>query len=59
MARSRYQPAEFETKWQARWAEAGDTIARDDDPRPKYYNLVMFPYHIVSFGPGQDPQPAG
>ncbi|HEY8323168.1 MAG TPA: leucine--tRNA ligase [Ktedonobacterales bacterium] len=44
MARSRYQPAEFETKWQARWDEAGDTIAHDDDPRPKYYNLAMLPY---------------
>ncbi|HEX8996994.1 MAG TPA: leucine--tRNA ligase [Ktedonobacterales bacterium] len=44
MARTKYQPAEFEAKWQARWAEAGDTTARDDDPRPKYYNLVMFPY---------------
>lgn len=44
MARSRYQPAEFEAKWQERWAEAGDATARDDDPRPKFYNLVMFPY---------------
>src|SRR5579859_2172787 len=44
MARTKYQPAEFEVKWQARWAESGDTTARDDDPRPKFYNLVMFPY---------------
>ncbi len=44
MARSKYQPAEFEPKWQARWAESGDSTARDDDPRPKFYNLVMFPY---------------
>ncbi|HEX8733657.1 MAG TPA: leucine--tRNA ligase [Ktedonobacterales bacterium] len=44
MARVRYQPGEFEEKWQARWAAMGDTTARDDDPRPKYYNLVMFPY---------------
>ncbi len=44
MARSIYQPAEFEAKWQARWAESDDMTARDDDPRPKFYNLVMFPY---------------
>ncbi len=44
MARSTYQPAEYEAKWQARWAEADDATARDDDPRPKFYNLVMFPY---------------
>jgi leucyl-tRNA synthetase len=41
---TRYQPSEFEEKWAARWEELGLNIARDDDPRPKYYNLVMFPY---------------
>ncbi len=44
MVRSTYQPTEFEAKWQARWAADGYGAARDDDPRPKYYNLVMFPY---------------
>ncbi len=41
---ARYQPSEFEEKWAARWEELGLNIARDDDPRPKYYNLIMFPY---------------
>src|SRR5215472_16025019 len=44
MPYSRYQPVEIETKWQERWANAHAFAARDDDPRPKYYNLVMFPY---------------
>src|SRR5579862_1656746 len=42
--RTVYQPTEIEAKWQARWAEEGYGVARDDDPRPKYYNLVMLPY---------------
>ena len=44
MTRGRFQPAEIEPKWQARWTEQGIYFARDDDPREKYYNLVMFPY---------------
>ena len=44
MPYSRYQPVEIETKWQERWANAHAFAARDDDSRPKYYNLVMFPY---------------
>jgi leucyl-tRNA synthetase len=44
MARARFQPADFEKKWQHWWAEQGIYFARDDDPRDKYYNLVMFPY---------------
>jgi leucyl-tRNA synthetase len=44
IARTRYQPNEIEPRWQTRWAEEGLAIARDDDPRPKYYNLVMLPY---------------
>ncbi len=40
----RYEPHEIEPKWQARW-EADDIFhAADDDPRPKWYELAMFPY---------------
>ncbi len=44
MVRTMYQPGEIEAKWQARWAEEDYGVARDDDPRPKFYNLVMLPY---------------
>jgi leucyl-tRNA synthetase len=44
ITRTRYQPTEFETKWQARWAEDDLYAAHDSDPRPKFYHLVMFPY---------------
>jgi leucyl-tRNA synthetase len=39
-----YDPHAAETKWQARWDEARVFAARNDDPRPKYYVLDMFPY---------------
>jgi leucyl-tRNA synthetase len=35
---------EIERKWQERWDADDIYTARDDDPRTKYYNLVMFPY---------------
>ena len=40
----RYEPQEIEAKWQGRWA--ADRIFRvdDDDPRPKWYELHMYPY---------------
>jgi leucyl-tRNA synthetase len=44
MTRTKYQPAVVETKWLTRWAERDRYAAHDDDPRPKFYNLVMFPY---------------
>ena len=44
MTRNKYVPAEIEPKWQSRWAEDDIYAARDDDPRPKYYDLVMLPY---------------
>jgi leucyl-tRNA synthetase len=44
MARSKYSPSQIEPKWQAEWERIGLGTTRDDDPRPKYYNLVMFPY---------------
>src|SRR6185437_5792899 len=44
MARSKYSPGDIERKWQERWVAEDIYTAKDDDPRPKYYNLVMFPY---------------
>src|SRR2546421_1500307 len=42
--RSRYVPQEIEPKWQQVWNERGVMRASDSSDRPKYYNLVMFPY---------------
>jgi leucyl-tRNA synthetase len=39
-----YVPQDIEPKWQRRWAERGVMRATDDSDRPKYYNLVMYPY---------------
>ncbi|HET9852557.1 MAG TPA: leucine--tRNA ligase [Candidatus Limnocylindrales bacterium] len=41
----RYDPAAIEPKWQNRWAELRlyDTDL-DDDSRPKFYLLTMYPY---------------
>lgn len=41
---NRYNPSEIERKWQAVWEEKGQNHADDNDPRPRFYNLVMFPY---------------
>jgi leucyl-tRNA synthetase len=42
----RYQPQEFEPKWQRVWDEEEIYLASDDpdDPRPRFYSLDMFPY---------------
>jgi leucyl-tRNA synthetase len=40
----RYNPQEIEKKWQQRWAADRLYEVHDDDPRPKYYALTMFPY---------------
>jgi leucyl-tRNA synthetase len=39
-----YCPQDFEEKWQQRWEESGIYKAVDNDKKPKYYSLVMFPY---------------
>jgi len=44
MAIERYNAAEAEARWQKVWDERGIFAARNDDPRPKYYVLEMFPY---------------
>jgi leucyl-tRNA synthetase len=39
-----YDHAAAEAKWQARWAESGLYRVTDDDPRPKWFELTMYPY---------------
>ncbi|MGD9913811.1 MAG: leucine--tRNA ligase [Rhizobiaceae bacterium] len=44
MATERYNPRATEPKWQKAWDEAKLFATSNDDPRPKYYVLEMFPY---------------
>ncbi|NLH81673.1 MAG: leucine--tRNA ligase [Phyllobacteriaceae bacterium] len=44
MAGERYNPRTTEPKWQKIWADAEVFATRNDDTRPKYYVLEMFPY---------------
>jgi len=44
MTINRYNPWEAEQRWQAQWEERGLFHANENDPRPKYYVLEMFPY---------------
>ena len=44
MAELRYNPREIDTKWQGRWAKDQLYKAHDDDPRPTWYALTMYPY---------------
>jgi len=41
---TRFDHAAIATKWQARWERDGTYTTRDDDPRPKWYELHMYPY---------------
>ena len=40
----KYNPQEIEKKWQDKWAADRLYEVRDDDSRPKLYELTMFPY---------------
>ena len=40
----KYNPQEIESTAQVRWAESRAYAAADDDTRPRYYCLSMFPY---------------
>ena len=40
----RYNAGEAEARWQTTWDERGIFATQNDDPRPKYYVLEMFPY---------------
>ena len=44
MRPERYNVRESEQKWQKAWADEAIFATRNDDPRPKYYVLEMFPY---------------
>ncbi len=44
MKAERYNPKESEPKWQRSWNELDLFRTSNDDPRPKYYVLEMFPY---------------
>jgi len=40
----KYEHQVIEPKWRKRWEETKLYAASDDDPRPKWYALTMFPY---------------
>jgi leucyl-tRNA synthetase len=40
----RYNARDAEGRWQKAWDKAGIYATKNDDPRPKYYVLEMFPY---------------
>ena len=40
----RYDHKAVEARWQTRWSEEGTYRVLDDDPRPKWYELHMYPY---------------
>ena len=44
MSTERYNARETEPHWQKIWAERGTFAAENEDGRPKYYVLEMFPY---------------
>ena len=40
----RFNPVEIDRKWQERWAKDNLYHVKDDDSRPKWYDLTMYPY---------------
>ena len=40
----RWDPRALDRKWQERWERDGLHRVLDDDPRPKWYELTMYPY---------------
>jgi len=40
----KYVPHDIEPKWQDKWAQDHLYEVNEDDPRPKWYALTMFPY---------------
>jgi leucyl-tRNA synthetase len=44
MSIERYNARAAESRWQRVWDQRGVFATRNDDPRPKYYVLEMFPY---------------
>src|SRR6201996_2061118 len=44
MTSERYNARDSEPRWQRQWEEKAIFAAKNDDARPKYYVLEMFPY---------------
>src|ERR1700758_3153427 len=44
MISERYNARDAEPRWQRQWDEKAIFSSKNDDPRPKYYVLEMFPY---------------
>lgn len=44
MTAERYNARDSEPRWQRQWDEKAIFASKNDDPRPKYYVLEMFPY---------------
>jgi leucyl-tRNA synthetase len=44
MTSERYNARETEPRWQRQWDEQAIFVSKNDDKRPKYYVLEMFPY---------------
>src|SRR6267154_1345986 len=44
MTSERYNARESEPRWQRQWDAKAIFASKNDDPRPKYYVLEMFPY---------------
>jgi leucyl-tRNA synthetase len=40
----RYDPVALDRKWQERWAADNLYRVKDADPRPKWYEMTMYPY---------------
>ena len=40
----RYEPTDIEPRWQQYWIDEGTYEVENDDPRPRYYVLSMYPY---------------
>jgi leucyl-tRNA synthetase len=40
----KYNPQEFESKWQKKWADEKLYEVKEDSSKPKWYTLTMFPY---------------
>ncbi|MCP3439755.1 leucine--tRNA ligase [Bradyrhizobium sp. CCGUVB14] len=44
MTSERYNARDAEPRWQRQWDEQAIFVSKNDDSRPKYYVLEMFPY---------------
>ncbi|KRQ07197.1 leucine--tRNA ligase [Bradyrhizobium manausense] len=44
MTSERYNARDAEPRWQRKWDEQAIFVSKNDDSRPKYYVLEMFPY---------------